>query len=142
MRVKGSGLLELTTNQLERSPKYAKDFGVVRIAEIIGGVRQWMRENVTYGTLFRGQPLNSVFNSQMIIDIDVSAGRGGRSYATISRPVLQRMIDGKTLGKVIKPLGAVNASFYSMKDQRGGFSPTLHFNVVFDSIAVPARIVH
>jgi hypothetical protein len=142
MKAKGSGLLELTTYHLERSPKYVKDFGMVRIGEIIGGDVKWTRENVTYGTLVRERPLSSVFNSQMIIDIDVRAGRGSKSYATISRPVLQRLIDGKTLGIVIKPLGAVSASFYSMKDQRGRFGAMLHLNVASDSIAVPARTVH
>jgi hypothetical protein len=43
--------------------------------------------------------------------------------------VLQRLIDGKTLGIAIKPLGALNASFYSMEVEGGKNSAQLYFNV-------------
>jgi hypothetical protein len=42
------------------------------------------------------------------------------------------MIDGKTLGIAIKPLGAIVASFYSMENANGEMSPTLHFNIESD----------
>jgi hypothetical protein len=128
-KVAGSGLLELTTYSLQRSPEYWKDFGMVRVSEIIGGDSLWNQDNVTYNTLCQGQPLNRVINSQMIIDIDVSERRGGATLATISKPVLQRMIDGKTVGLAIRPLGAVNACFYAMENQGGKLSAKLHFNL-------------
>jgi hypothetical protein len=127
-RVAGSGLLELTTYALQRSQDDVKDFGMVRITEIIGGDPEWNQKEVSYSRLCRGQPLNSVFNAQMIIDIDVTEGRGGTTLATISNPVLQRLVDGKTLGLAIRPLGAVLASFYAMENQAGRFSAKLHFN--------------
>jgi hypothetical protein len=127
-RVAGSGLLELTTYALERSQDDVKDFGMVRITEIIGGDPEWNQKEVSYSRLCRRQPLNSVFNAQMIIDIDVTEGRGGTTLATISNPVLQRLVDGKTLGLAIRPLGAVHASFYAMENQGGRFSAKLHFN--------------
>jgi hypothetical protein len=135
-KVAGSGLLELTTYALQRSPEYEKDFGMVRVAEIIGGDSAWEQKDVTYDTFFKGLPFTRVVNSQMIIDIEVNEIRGGKSFATISNPVLQRMTDGKTLGIVIRPLGAVNASFYAMENQAGRYSAKLHINVVPDSSAV------
>jgi hypothetical protein len=131
--VAGSGLLELTTYSLQRSPEYSKDFGMVRVSEIVGGDSQWNQENVTYNTLCQGRPLNRVINSQMIIDIDVSERRGSATLATISNPVLQRMIDGKTLGLAIRPLGAVIASFYAMEHQEGKLGAKLHFDLGSDS---------
>jgi hypothetical protein len=131
-KVVESGLLELTAYSLQRSPEYSKDFGMVRVSEIIGGDSLWNQDNVTYNTLCRGQPLNRVINSQMIIDIDVSERRGGATLATISEPVLQRMINGKTLGLAIRPLGAVNACLYAMENQGGKFSAKLHFNLDSD----------
>jgi hypothetical protein len=128
-KVTGSGLLELTTYALQRSPEYVKDFGMVRITEIAGGDPEWKQQYVTYDKLCEGRPLMSVFNSQMIIDIDVSETRGSKSYATISNPVLQRIIDGKTLGLAIRPLGAINASFYAMENQSGKLAAKLHFNL-------------
>lgn len=128
-KVTGSGLLELTTHTLHRSPEYEKDFGMVRITEIVGGDPAWKQQDVTYDKLCEGRPLVRVFNSQMIIDIDVSETRGSKSYATISNPVLQRIIDGKTLGLAIRPLGAVNASFYAMENQNGELAAKLHFNL-------------
>jgi hypothetical protein len=55
--------------------------------------------------------------------------RGGTNFITISNPVLQRLIDGKTPGIAIRPLGAVNASFCAMEYQHGKFGAKLHFNV-------------
>jgi hypothetical protein len=131
-KVVRSGLLELTTYALQRSPEYVKDFGMVRISEITGGDPEWNQNEVTYNRLRRRRPLTSVLNEQMIIDVDVSEGRGGTTLATISNPVLQRMIDGRTLGLAIRPLGAVTASFYSMENQRGRFSAKLHLNLAPD----------
>ena len=102
---------------------------MLRVSEIIGGDSQWNQEEVTYNTLCQGRPLNCVINSQMIIDITVSEGRGSAGLATISNPVLQRMIDGKTLGLAIRPLGAVSASFYAMESQKGKLGAKLHFNL-------------
>jgi len=65
----------------------------------------------------------------MIIDVDVTEGHGSKTLITISKPVLDRMIEGKTLGLAIKPLGAINASFYAMENQGGKFSPRLRFNL-------------
>jgi hypothetical protein len=73
--------------------------------------------------------MNRVLNSQMIIDIEVAPGRGSKNLITISNPVLQRMIDGKTLGLALRPLGAVNASFDAKENQLENFSPKLHINV-------------
>ena len=128
-RVVGLGLLELTTYSVQRSSAKRKDFGMVRVVEILGGDPTWNQREVTFNTFCQGQPLNNVFNSQMIIDIEVEEGRCSKNLITISNPVLQRMIDGKTLGLAISALGAVNASFYAMENQSGNFSAKLHLNV-------------
>jgi hypothetical protein len=125
----GSGLLELTTFSLQRIPPLTKDFGMVRITEIIGGDPAWDQEGVTYNSLCRGQPLQRVLNEQMIIDVPVAERRGRATLATISRPVLQRLIDGTTRGLAVRPLGAVNASFYALENNGGAFGAKLHFSV-------------
>ena len=113
-RVAGHGLLELTTHSVLRATDDLEDFGQVRVVEILGGDPVWRRETVSATSLRRGEPLERVFNGQMIIDWPVAEGDGRRTYFTISRPVLQRMIDGRTLGLAIKPLGSISASFYAM----------------------------
>jgi len=128
-KVAGYGLLELTTHSVQRSSDDLKDFGQIRIVEVLGADPDWNQETVTYSSFCRGQSLNSVLNSQMIIDTEVSQAHNSKTLITISDPVLQRMIDGKTLGLAIRPLGAVNASFYAMENQDGKFSPTLRFNL-------------
>lgn len=132
-RVIGSGLLELTTYSVQRSSAIRKDFGMVRVVEILGGDPDWDQKKVTYNKLCQGQPLNKVLNSQMIIDIDVAKGSDSTNLIKISNPVLQRMIDGKTLGLAIRALGAVNASFPAMENHGGNFSARLHLNVDFNS---------
>jgi hypothetical protein len=125
----GSGLLELTTHTIQRSSDYNVNFGMVRVIEILGGDPAWNQKNVTYNKFCKGQPLDQVLNTQMIIDVEVAEGRDSTNFITISNPVLQRMIEGKTLGLAIRPLGAVQASFYAMENQDGRFSAKLHLNV-------------
>jgi len=128
-KVAGLGLLELTTHSVQRCSDDIKDFGQVRIVEILGGEPNWDQETVTYNSLCQGQAIDSVLNSQMIIDIGVAEGRDSKTLITISKPVLGRMIEGKTLGLAIRPLGAINASFYAMENKSGKFSPRLLFNL-------------
>ncbi len=132
-KVDGSGLLELTTYSLQRSPNYQKDFGMIRVVEITGGDPQWDEATVTCEALCEGFPLTRVLNSQMVIDVDVNPDRGGKNLITISNPVLQRMVDGKTLGIAIKPLGAVDASFYDRHELNGTVGAVLHLNLALDS---------
>ncbi|MBR9997614.1 MAG: hypothetical protein KFF73_01525 [Cyclobacteriaceae bacterium] len=127
-KISGPGLLELSTWDLLRSPDFQKDFGMVRVVEILGGNPEWEQERVTFDSFCAGDPLDEVLNTQMIIDYEVNAERTGSSLFTISQPVLQRLIDGKTRGIAIRPLGAVNASFYSTEYQQGKFTAKLHFN--------------
>ncbi|MCX6168248.1 MAG: hypothetical protein NTX65_02835 [Ignavibacteriales bacterium] len=128
-KVNGSGLLELTTYSLQRSPDYKKDFGMVRISEIFGGNQNWDQTEVTYNNFCQRVKMNRVINSQMIIDVDVNENRNGKNLITISKPVLQRMIDGNTFGLALRPLGAINASFYAMEYQKGKYCAKLHFNL-------------
>jgi hypothetical protein len=128
-KASGAGILELITHSLQHSPDYQKDFGMVRICEITGGDPSWEQGTVTYEKWRRSRPIENVVNTQMIIDSEVSTEEGAASLFTISRPVLQRLIDGETLGIAIQPLGAVNATFRSMENDNGLYSPKLHFNL-------------
>jgi hypothetical protein len=125
----GPGLLELTTRSLERTSDERPDFGLIRVVEILGGDPRWDQKTVTFDSLRLGKPLDEVLDPQMIIDWPVAEGDGGKTYLTISRPVLQRLIDGKTLGIAIKPLGAINASFYAMEEGGGRSSARLLFDL-------------
>jgi hypothetical protein len=127
-KVIGLGALELTTFSVLRSSDLTKDFGMVRIAEIIGGDPEWRQDHVTFRAFDRGQPLTRVINSQMIIDVEVREIPGSKTLIPISNPVLQRMIDGKTLGLAIIPLGAISASLYAMENHHGKLGAFLHMN--------------
>jgi hypothetical protein len=124
-RVADHGLLELTTHSVERNAGETKDFGLVRVVEILGGDPSWDRKTVTFDSLLRRGAIDDVFNPQMIIDWPVSEGEGERTRFTISRPVLQRLVDGRTLGLAITPLGSIIASFSA----RGSEAPRLLFNI-------------
>jgi len=124
-RVTGHGLLELTTHSVQRNAEETKDFGLVRVVEILGGDASWGRDSVTASNLVAGEEIEDVFNPQMIIDWPVTEGEGEKTWFTISRPVLQRLIDGRTLGIAIAPLGSIVASFSSGEAD----SPRLLFDV-------------
>jgi hypothetical protein len=126
-KVKRSGLLELTPYSVQRSPDFEKDFGMVHVNEILGGDPTWDENTITYSKFTQGLPLDEVISSQMIIDDSVTWNKNGKVLFAISQPVLQRMIDGKTLGIAIRPLGAVNVLFYS-KDEDKAKSPRLYID--------------
>jgi hypothetical protein len=128
-KINGSGLLELTTQSLQRKQQYVKDFGIVRVVEILGGDPAWDQKAVTTDSFCHYEPLNRVLNTQMIIDWPVTPHNFGKTYFTIPRVVLQRLIDGRTRGIAIKALGAIGASFYSMENEKGKHSARLLFNL-------------
>lgn len=124
----GSGLLSLTTQSVQRSSDFEKDFGMIRVSEILGGDPDWKQENVTYNSFCDGQFITEVVNTQMIIDVKVEEKASGINYITISQPVLQRMLDGQTKGIAVLPLGAINASFFASESKMKTFVAQLHFN--------------
>lgn len=65
----------------------------------------------------------------MIIDDSVTWNENRKVLFTISQPVLQRLIDGKTRGLAIKPLGVVNASFYSHENKQRDVAARLYLDV-------------
>jgi hypothetical protein len=125
----GHGLLELTTQAVQRKAEPVKDFGLIRVVEILGGDLRWDQRTVTTDSFLRGQPLARVLNPQMIIDWPVTEGAGGKTYLTISKAVLQRLIDGKTPGIAIKPLGAISAAFVAVEHDGGRSGARLRFNL-------------
>jgi hypothetical protein len=127
-KVSGHGLLELTTHSVQRKAESIKDFGLIRVVEILGGDARWNQRTVTTQSLLHRQPLDRVLNPQMIIDWPVTEGDGRKTYLTISNPVLQRLIDGQTLGIAIKPLGAISATFHALEDAPN-LAPRLRFNL-------------
>ena len=124
-RVADGGLLELTTHSVQRNASEMKDFGLVRVVEILGGDPAWVQEAVTISSLLQGETLDEVFNPQMIIDWPVIEAAGSKTLFTIPRPVLQRLIDGWTFGIAVTPLGSINAAFSTGEDD----APRLLFNI-------------
>jgi len=128
--VTGPGLLTLTTHSLKRAETDLHEFGKIRIVEILNGDPLWKRESVTVHTLTGGKTLDEVFNSQMVIDVDVSGPPGSITSITIPRPVLQRMVDGTTLGLAIRPLGTINVSFYAKEYTDENNRAVLYLNTI------------
>lgn len=133
----GAGILELTTQSVAMGGDYVKGMGKdlgeefprIRIIEILGGEAQWDQREVTYQVLLQGEPYEAVFNSQMTIDLELSTNPGGKTFFTLPRPVMQRLLDGTTKGLLIRPLGAMSASIFASESTTGS-GPILHLNVV------------
>ena len=107
----GPAVLELTTNSLQRDTVHTKDFGMVRVTEILAGDPGWDPASVTWNSFLDGAALEHVLNEQMVIDYPVNPDAGGTTSFVINERVLQRLLDGRTRGLAIRPLGAVNAVF-------------------------------
>ena len=128
-KIDGPGLLELTTRALEVPAGERPDFGLLRVVEILGGEPAWDERTATWTGISRGAPRDLILNPQMIIDWAVTAGDGGKTYLTIPVPVLQRLIDGRTLGIALTPLGAIDASFYAREARSGAVAARLRFKL-------------
>jgi hypothetical protein len=102
---------------------------MIHVSEILGGDALWDQKTVTWNSFLQGQPQQKAINSQMIIDNALLEKPGDVTYITISNPVMQRLIDGKTKGIALLPLGAVQAAFYSTEFKDGSLSASLHFNL-------------
>ncbi len=125
----GSGLLELTTSALEALVPKPKDFGEARVVEILAGPPAWDRDTVTWNGFFGGDDPAEILNPQMIIDGEVNPARGGKTYFTISRPALQRLLDGRALGLAVRPLGAIHAAFPVFDESGAACSARLLVNL-------------
>jgi len=99
------------------------------VIEILNGDPFWDQDSVTYNNFMGDHIYSDVFNTQMIFDADLTEEPGSKNYISISRPVMQRLLSGKTKGLLIRPLGAIDASFYDSQN-RDDNGPKLHFNVV------------
>lgn len=136
LKADGAGLLELTTSSLPIGGKYieaygkdfGEEFGKIHVIEILGGDPDWDQQTVTFDSLLHGGRYEDVFNTQMIIDLELADKPGAKAYFTLPRPVMQRLLDGRTKGLLIRPLGAVAGSVYASEQQ--GKGPMLHFNVM------------
>ncbi len=128
-KVAGSGLLELTTSVIEALVPKPKDFGEARVVEILGGNPSWDRDTVTWNGFFRDGDPAEILNPQMIIDGEINPRRGGKTYFTISGPALQRLLDGRTRGLAVRPLGAIHAAFPVLDESGAGCSARLLINL-------------
>lgn len=135
-RADGAGILELTTHSVQKGGNYIEvygedlgvEFGKIRVIEILGGDRDWEQASVTYENLLQGESPEEAFNTQMISDVELSSKRGSKTYVTLSRPVMQRLLEGRTKGLIIRPLGALVGSFYA-SENTGDVGPKLHFSL-------------
>jgi len=135
LKAAGAGVLELTTASLPIGGKYiealgqdfGEEFGKIHVIEILGGDPAWDQQTVTYDSLLRGGKYQDVFNTQMTIDLELAEKPGQKSYFTLPRPVMQRLLDGTTKGILIRPLGALAGSVYASENKDGN-GPKLHFS--------------
>jgi hypothetical protein len=88
------------------------------VIEIFGGQTDWDQQKVTYGNFIKGKPYAEIFNTQMIYDKELSDRPGSKNFITISQPVMQRLLNGTTKGLLIRPLGAITASFTRWKTRK------------------------
>ena len=128
-KVSGPGQLELTTRALELPVVERPDFGLLRVVEVLGGDPAWDERTATWAGLTRGADRDDVLNPQPIIDWPVAAGDGVKTRLTVPAPVLQRLIDGRTPGIALTPLGAIEASFYAREEKGGRSAAVLRFNI-------------
>lgn len=127
--IAGPGLLELTTRSLGRPAADHPDFAELRVVEILDGDPRWDERSATWASIAAGKPRELILNPQPIIDWSVTPGDGGKTYLTIPAVVLQRLLDGKTRGLALTPLGSIEAAFYAREAAGGTKAARLLMNL-------------
>jgi hypothetical protein len=125
----GWGVLELTTQGVHWAPTDEEEFGYLRVVEILGGDSDWTSQETTLASFLAGAPLTEVLNGQMMIDVPPTFERRSKTRISVSPPVLERLISGRTKGLAIYAQGAVNAAFRSGLSPDEADRPRLFFNV-------------
>lgn len=120
----GWGLLVLIAAQVERAETGLKDFGMLRVVEILGGDAEWSAGNVTWASFTQGLAREDVLNPQLLRDIVPVAGDS--TLIPVSPPVLRRLLSGRSKGLALQAQGAISASFHSTGSDAG---PMLYFNL-------------
>jgi len=128
-QVKGEGQLEIYTYRLGRLKENPKDFGEVRICEIIAGDKDWEQEDITYQSLLHTQNYYEVINEQTTVDTPLAIEKGGKVVVTLSQAVLQRLVDGTTSGLAIRPLGLIDASLMDASTEEGQYAARIRLNL-------------
>ena len=132
-QVVGEGQLEFYVESLwsgrEPDPKMVDEVGKVRVTELIGGATSWQEADVTWRKLSEGKTFDEVVNPQMVADVFADPTAGRPTVVPISQPVLQRLIDGRTSGLALRPLGAMVAAVYAHEAAGGKYAARLRFNV-------------
>ncbi len=114
----GMGVLEITVQNIQKLDTAIYEFGMIRVSEILRN-KSWQEEFITFETFLEGKNLDQAINSQMIIDKDLDKNPGEKIYATISKPVMDRLLSGKSGGLAIRALGAVSFTFYDQETGKG-----------------------
>lgn len=128
-RTAGYGMLELTPFSFYQTKSTDRiEFDRIRMVEILGGDPHWNRNDVTFNSFLQDEPLESVLNTQMIHDFVIPSKKDEALYIHLPKPVMQRMIDGKTKGLALYPLGSLQATFYFGQDL-GASGPRLYYNL-------------
>jgi len=126
----GYGMLELTPFSFYKTTGTDEiEFDQIRLVEILEGNEEWTRDEVTLDNFLAGEEIETVLNTQMIIDIDIPDVKDEPRRIHIPRPVIQRLLDGRTKGIALYPLGALHASFYPGDSPADPRWPALYFNV-------------
>ena len=118
------GALALHVTQLNRADTDLKDFGVLRVVEVLAGDPAWRADTVSWRSFLAGDRPGDVLNGQMMVDVKADSAPGGRISVPVSPPVLERLLSGRSLGLAVLPQGAIEASFHRSE----GNEPTLYFN--------------
>jgi hypothetical protein len=124
----GSGQLDLFTYQIIRLSNSPKDFGEIRVCEIYGDKQNWDINLLNYNQFLDDQQLDNRINTQTIMDTKPSELRAAKTTINISKPVIDRLLSGRTIGLAIMPLGYISASFYS--DDLSDRAPVLRFHQI------------
>lgn len=124
------GMLELTLHSSALATGTdIPEFDQLRLVEILNGDPAWNHKQVTFNSFTMEEPLKTVLNPQMIIDVDLPQKVDKPVRIHIPRPVVQRLLDGTTKGIGIYPLGASHASFYPGQTSDDSRTPRLYMNL-------------
>ncbi len=124
--VNDHGLLELNFESYQKGDFSLEELSQIRLVELNVDNVDWNAKTVTFNKFINGYKEDIITNRQPIYDLDLVSQDGTKKFFTVSKFVLQRLLDGKSNSLALFAIGPIIANIRIDENDK----PRLHFNQI------------
>ena len=97
-----------------------EELSQIRLVEIISDNDDWSSETITFNKFIANSTDGIIFNPQPIYDLKIPDTKNHKLYFTVSKYVINRIINGKSKGLALEALGPIIVNLSKL--------PIIHLN--------------